>query len=192
VRRDPDHLRAAALAGANGVVAMIVLGVAALVTDSPLVVPPIGASVFLVATMPGVVAATPRAVVGGHAIGLGAGFVALAVLGLRDHPTALVEGMTGHRVAATALALGLTCAGMVLFAVPHPPAGATTLVVSLGLVREPLDLLVVLAAVTVVAGQGRLVARLEGPPPPLAVVPGGRRAEPAPAGRRLDPEAASG
>jgi len=44
----------------------------------------------------------------------------------------------GQTVLAAALSLSATGAFMVLFRVSHPPAGATTLIVSLGIISQPL------------------------------------------------------
>jgi len=62
-----------------------------------------------------------------------------------------VEGVNLPRVFAAALSLAATCAIMVLLDVPHPPACATTLIVSLGIVRQPLALGIMEAAVAIMA-----------------------------------------
>jgi CBS-domain-containing membrane protein len=46
--------------------------------------------------------------------------------------------------------------------VPHPPAGATTLIVSLGILREPWQLVVLMLAVTLLVVQGFAINRLAG------------------------------
>ena len=46
--------------------------------------------------------------------------------------------------------------------VPHPPAGATTLIVSLGILREPEQLAVLMAAVVLLVVQGFVINRLAG------------------------------
>lgn len=56
---------------------------------------------------------------------------------------------------------------MVWFGVPHPPAGATTLIVSLGLLTQPEQLAVLMAAVIVLLAQGFVINRLAGLPYPL-------------------------
>ena len=50
---------------------------------------------------------------------------------------------------------------------PHPPAGATTLIVSLGILREPEQLLVLMVAVVLLVAQGIVINRLAGIPYPL-------------------------
>jgi CBS-domain-containing membrane protein len=56
---------------------------------------------------------------------------------------------------------------MVLLRAPHPPAGATTLIVSLGLLHTPLQLAVLMAAVILLCIQAVVINRLAGLPYPL-------------------------
>jgi CBS-domain-containing membrane protein len=56
---------------------------------------------------------------------------------------------------------------MVLARVPHPPAGATTLIVSLGILREPDQLVILMVAVVLLVVQGFLINRLAGIPYPV-------------------------
>ncbi len=51
---------------------------------------------------------------------------------------------------------------MVWARVPHPPAGATTLIVSLGILRTPVDLAVLMLAVVLLTIQGFVINRLAG------------------------------
>jgi CBS domain-containing membrane protein len=71
------------------------------------------------------------------------------------------------RVGAAALSLGLTSGLMVLCRVPHPPAGATTLIVSLGLLPHPWQLAVLLLAVGLITAQALIINRLAGIAYPL-------------------------
>ena len=80
---------------------------------------------------------------------------------------ALSESVTAAHVGAAGLSLGLTCGAMVWAHVPHPPAGATTLIVSLGLLREPGQLAVLMVAVVLLVAQGLAINRLAGIPYPL-------------------------
>jgi CBS domain-containing membrane protein len=52
-------------------------------------------------------------------------------------PALLRPGVTASRVGAAAISLGLTSGLMVWARVPHPPAGATTLIESLGILQNP-------------------------------------------------------
>lgn len=68
---------------------------------------------------------------------------------------------------AAALSLGLTSGAMVWARVPHPPAGATTLIVSLGILRAPEQLVVLMIAVALLVLQGWAINRLAGIPYPV-------------------------
>jgi CBS-domain-containing membrane protein len=146
----------------NGVIAIGLMSVAALVTDAPFVFPSLGPTAFLLFFTPLLPAASPRNTLGGHAIGAAAGYLSLVVFGLTDRAPALVEGVAWNRVGAAALSLGLTSGVMVWCSVPHPPAGATTLIVSLGILREPEDLVVLMVAVALLVVQGFVINRLAG------------------------------
>lgn len=72
---------------------------------------------------------------------------------------------------AAGLSLGITSGLMVLLKAPHPPAGATTLIVSLGLLRDLDQLAVLMLAVLVLVGQAIAINRLAGLPYPLWSAP---------------------
>lgn len=84
------------------------------------------------------------------------------IFGLTDDPPALASEVSAGRVGAAALSLGLTAGLMVWAKVPHPPAGATTLIVSLGILREPDQLAVLMLAVGLLVVQGIVINRLAG------------------------------
>ena len=60
---------------------------------------------------------------------------------------------------------------MVLVKAPHPPAGATTLIISLGLLTEPVEMLVLMIAVLLLTGQAFVINRLAGLPYPAWASP---------------------
>ena len=62
-------------------------------------------------------------------------------------PFGMHPGVHGPRILAAALSLSATGALMVLFRVSHPPAGATTLIVSLGIIAQPKELVIIEVAV---------------------------------------------
>ena len=66
-----------------------------------------------------------------------------------------------------ALSLATTGALLILLNVPHPPAAATTLIVSLGVVTTPAYLFVLEAAVGLLVVQALLINRLAGVRYPL-------------------------
>jgi CBS domain-containing membrane protein len=151
----------------NGLIAIGVMAGVALVTGEPFVFPSLGPTAFLLFYTPLTPAASPRNTIGGHAIGAAAGYLSLVLFDLTDAAPALASSVTGSRVAAAALSLGLTSGAMVWARVPHPPAGATTLIVSLGILREPEQLAVLMVAVVLLLMQGFAINRLAGIPYPV-------------------------
>ncbi len=57
---------------------------------------------------------------------------------------------------------GSTSGFMAWLEVPHPPAGATTLIVSLGIITAPLHLAVLMAAVVALVLEGLIINGLAG------------------------------
>lgn len=151
----------------NGLIAIAAMAFVAYVTGEPFVFPSLGPTAFLLFYTPLQPAASPRNTLGGHAIGAAAGYLALVVFGLTNDAPALASSVTGARVGAAALSLGLTAGAMVWARVPHPPAGATTLIVSLGILREPEQLMVLMVAVALLVVQGFVINRLAGIPYPV-------------------------
>jgi CBS-domain-containing membrane protein len=151
----------------NGVLSIGLMAVAALVTGAPFIFPSLGPTAFLLFYTPMLPSACPRNTLAGHAIGAAAGYFALVVFGLQHAGPALATEITAARVGAAALSLGLTSGLMVWARVPHPPAGATTLIVSLGILHEPWQLAVLMLAVVLLVLQGLGINRLAGIPYPL-------------------------
>ncbi|WP_267642108.1 HPP family protein [Haloarchaeobius amylolyticus] len=125
-----------------------VCGVVAWATGLPFVFPSLGPTAFVLATAadPG-----PRRVVGGHTVGAIVGFAAHALLapGLVATTQFAPFAPASVRLAlAGALAVAGTTAGMRLSGTVHPPACATTLILSLGLLGRLRAVGVVVAAVT--------------------------------------------
>lgn len=151
----------------NGLIAIGAMASVALATGQPFVFPSLGPTAFLLFYTPLLPASSPRNTMGGHLIGAAAGYLALVLFGLTGDPPALSTGVDGARVGAAAVSLGLTSGAMVWAKVPHPPAGATTLIVSLGILREPEQLVVLMLAVALLVVQGLVINRLAGIPYPL-------------------------
>ncbi|MBS1836214.1 MAG: HPP family protein [Actinobacteria bacterium] len=151
----------------NGVISIAIMSAAAVLTGQALIFPSLGPTAFLLFYTPMVPAASPRNTICGHAIGAAAGYLSLVVFGLTAAGPALATGVTWSRVGAAAMSLGLTSGLMVWLRVPHPPAGATTLIVSLGILREPVQLLVLMLAVVLLVVQGYVINHLAGIDYPL-------------------------
>lgn len=162
VQRHDSTLVLGAFAFVNGLVSIAIMAAAAFVTGAPFIFPSLGPTAFLLFYTPTAPAASPRNTILGHLVGVSAGYLALVLFGLTDAAPALATSVTLGRVWAAALSLALTSGFMVWLRVPHPPAGATTLIVSLGILREPWQLLVLMAAVVLLTIQGFVINRLAG------------------------------
>ena len=142
------------------VISIGVISSIAVMTKNPLVFPSLGPTAYLLFFTPLARASSPRHALLGHAIGIVCGYVALLTSGATA--TGITHGVEWPTVLAAALSLGTTGAAMVLLRVSHPPAGATTLIVSLGLISKPLHLLIVEAAVLLLVVEAFAINRLAG------------------------------
>ena len=122
----------------------------------------LGPSAFSMFFHPTSPSSSPRNALCGHALGILCGYGALWITGLAYAPSAISEGVTMARVIACALSLAATGASMILLDVVHPPAGATTLIVSLGIITRPFHLLVVELAVGLIVLEALVINRLAG------------------------------
>jgi CBS-domain-containing membrane protein len=151
----------------NGFATIALLAALAMIWSVPLVFPSLRPTAFLLFASPEAPSACPRNALCGHAIGILCGFGALWLTGLQHSPSAMLEGVNLARVAAAALSLAFTGAFMILLDVVHSPAGATTLIISLGIITHPLHLLAIEAAVALIVIQALVTQRLRGVSYPL-------------------------
>jgi CRP-like cAMP-binding protein len=159
----------------NGFISMAILCGLAMVVHTPFIFPSLGAMAFLIFFTPTAPTASPRNALCGTAVALICGYGALRLTGLHQAGPAVITEVQWARILAAALSLAVTGALMILLNVPHPPAAATTLVVSLGVITNPLYLIVLEAAVGLLAVQAIIINRLTGVRYPLwAQVPAPR------------------
>jgi CBS-domain-containing membrane protein len=151
----------------NGFVTIGLLALLALLTGSPFVFPSLGPTAYLFFFTPLAEASSPRNTILGHAIGLICGYAAFALTAASSPPFGMHPGVHGARVLAAALSLSATGALMALFRVSHPPAGATTLLVSLGIISQPKELVIIEVAVILLTAQALAINRMAGLPYPL-------------------------
>jgi CBS domain-containing membrane protein len=128
----------------------------------PFVFPSVGPTALLLFSSPDSPSACPRNTLCGHGIGILCGYGALLITGLQHAPSAMLVGVDFARVIAAALSVASTGALMVLFRVVHSPAGATTLIISLGIITSPLHLLLIEAAVALMLLQAFFIYRAQG------------------------------
>lgn len=155
----------------GGFVTIAVLGVVAMFSALPALFPSLGPTAFLLFAAPTAPASQPRNVLAGHAIGLVCGYLALVLTGLTDARPAFVMGMTVPRILAVAFSLAATSAAMVKLGVGHPPAGATTMIVSLGVIARPNALLVMEVSIALLLGMSLMMQKW------LGIVPAPAAAE---------------
>jgi CBS domain-containing membrane protein len=143
LRHFPQRLVRAIYVFINGFVTIGLLALLALVTGNPFVFPSLGPTAYLLFFSPLADASTPRNTILGHAIGLVCGYLAFVFTGAGTVPFGIHPGIFWPRILAAALSLSATGAVMVLSRVNHPPAGATTLIVSLGIIAKPRELIII-------------------------------------------------
>ncbi len=151
----------------NGFITIGLLALLALFTGSPFVFPSLGPTAYLFFFSPLAEASSPRNTILGHGIGLVCGYAAFLLTVASSPPFGMHPGVHGPRVLAAALSLSATGALMALFRVSHPPAGATTLIVSLGIISQPKELVIIEAAVILLTVQAFAINRLAGIPYPV-------------------------
>lgn len=151
----------------NGFVTIAVLALLAVVSETPFVFPSLGPTAYLFFFAPLGESSTPRNAILGHAIGLICGYAAFWAAGLQHGAPNFHDGVYWPRILSAALSLAFTGAFMVLFRVNHPPAGATTLIVALGILSMPSHLVVIEIAVVLLTLQSFVINRLAGLPYPV-------------------------
>lgn len=151
----------------NGFIAIAILAGVAMVSHTPFIFPSLGPTAILLFYTPLSPTASPRHTLYGHAIGILCGYASLLLTGLHHAPSALGTSIDERRILAVALSLALTAGLMVLLKAAHPPAGATTMIVSLGIVTRPFYLVIIEIAVALLVGQGILINRAAGLDYPL-------------------------
>ena len=138
------------------------LALLALVSRNPFVFPSLGPTAYLLFFSPLSKPSSPRNTIFGHMIGLICGYAAFVVTGAGALPFEAHPSIFWPRILAAALSLAATGACMVLFEVSHPPAGATTLIVSLGIIWQPRELVIIEVAVLLLVAQALMINRLAG------------------------------
>jgi CBS domain-containing membrane protein len=167
LRHFPPRLVWALYVLVNGFLTIALLAMLAVVTDSPFVFPSLGPTGYLLFIAPLAENSSPRNTIMGHAIGLICGYAAFVVTGAANLPFGVHAGVYWPRILAAALSLSATGAFMVLLRAGHPPAGATTLIVSLGIISKPKELVIIEVAVFLLVAQAFAINRMAGLPYPL-------------------------
>lgn len=184
--RFPERHVWAAFVLCMGFLSTAILAAVAMISHTPFIFPSLGPTAILFFFHPMSASASPRHALLGHAIGVLCGYGSLVVLGLQNAGSAANGSIDVHRVVAVALSLGTTAFFMVLLKVAHAPAGATTLIVSLGIITRPWHLAVIEIAVALLCLQAICFNRLSGLNYPLWIGPVDSAMEELRTGRRLE------
>ena len=137
--------------------AILVAGLLGLAFHRPWLFASLGPSAFQLAEYPEQKSARAYNTIVGHLSGLAMGFAAVAVLGAWDAPKVLsTHHLTAIRVWASVIAIALTSAMILALRASHPPAGSTTLLVSLGSFSTWADVRVVVIGVAIIAAVGEI------------------------------------
>ena len=139
--------------------------------DEPLLFPSLGATAFLFFETPLAEVGTPRNAIIGHLVAIGAALASLGAFGLLDAPSVYVEGVTPARIGAVAFSVAITGGALRLLRAAHPPAGATTIIVSSGLLAKPHQVAAVVGGVALITAAGWALNRLMGVPAPAWAAP---------------------
>src|SRR4051794_37499181 len=141
---------------------MLAVGLIGIARKEPWVFPSLGPTVMLFFETPMQKAASAKNAIVGHLVGLVVGAACLWGWNLDAHPPVIVEGLTPARVAAAATSVAVTALILRFIRSPPPPAGATTLIVSLGILKTVPQLRVMALSVIVLTALSVLVNRLVG------------------------------
>jgi CBS-domain-containing membrane protein len=152
VKQRHGVLGAAGYAFILSAVVLATAGCVGLAVHLPWLFPSLGPTVMLFFESPDQPSARPINTLIGHLVGVGVG--CLAVFGLMGQPSAPIGGLTGGYVAAGALSVAGTTLILTLLHRPHPPAGASTLIVSLGILSTPPQVASMVGAVLLVTVLG--------------------------------------
>lgn len=128
-------------------ITLAVLGLMGLLSHLPWLFPSLGPTVMLFFESPEQPASRPVNTLVGHGVGLLAGIACFHVVGVAAAGSAPVDGLHAPHLVAGAVSVAVTTLVLSLLGLPHPPAGATTLIVSLGILSSPAQFGVMAAAI---------------------------------------------
>ncbi|WP_298252056.1 HPP family protein [uncultured Arthrobacter sp.] len=134
-------------AAALSLLTLSAVGLIGLLTHMPWLFPSLGPTLMLFFESPDQPSSRPLNTLVGHGVGLAAGIACFYAFGIDGLQAAPVGGLTAAHVLAGAVSVAATTLALTMLRLPHPPAGATTLIVSLGILHTPVHFLTMAAAV---------------------------------------------
>lgn len=131
----------------------------AVATGAPLLFPALGASAVIVFGAPTAPTSRPRNVVCSHLLGAVVGWCMLAAFGVAAERGGLSAPLDAAHATTGVLSLGLTTWLMLRLAIFHPAAGATTMIVGMGLLPQAHQIVSIVAAAALLCLYARIVLR---------------------------------
>ena len=138
---------------------ILVAGMAAWLTQVPLLFASLGPTAFEMTETPERNSARPYNVIVGHLIGVIAGFVALAATDAWRTPAVSTHSISLLRVWASVIAALLTVAGTLMARATQPAALSTTLVIATGSMQRLVDGPIIMAAILLITLVGEPLRR---------------------------------
>ncbi|MCW2603220.1 MAG: hypothetical protein JWN61_1355 [Pseudonocardiales bacterium] len=166
--------------GAAGYAAILCLavlgtvGAVGILSRMPWLFPSLGPTVMLFFESPNEKASRPLNALVGHGVGIGLGWLCLLAFGLNGQLAAPTAGLSLRYVAAGAVSVAATTMVLTAIKLPHPPAGASTLIVSLGIIATGPRIAAMASAVVAVTAMAWLVNLVLGTRPSPVGHPAGR------------------
>ncbi len=130
---------------------ILVLSLIAWVSGAPFIFPSLGPTAYILA-FGRKISHTANVVIGGHACGILGGLVSYYLVVHPYNLLTLVEPFSSSGFwlgLGAVLAIAITTFLMLVFQISHPPACATTLIISLGILPHWFDGIVILIAVVI-------------------------------------------
>lgn len=147
VRQARSKVGVSLYAAALCLIVLTATGTVGLALHAPWLFPSLGPTVMLFFESPQEKSSRPTNALIGHTVGLLAGTLCLYGFGLQDDPSVPDGGLTPAHLWAGVLSVALTTLVLTWLNTPHPPAGATTLIISLGILTSTSDLLSMACAI---------------------------------------------
>ncbi len=140
---------------------ILAVGIIGLIAGQPWLFPSLGPTAYLQVENPGLPSARIYNIIVGHYVGIAAGLIGIAIFGLWSIPSVLISHhLLPAWVGAAAIAIALTIIINMFLRASHPPAAATTLLVSLGAFTTPTQILSLIIGVLILAIIGEALRRI--------------------------------
>lgn len=153
----PDSIWATLIGG----FLILAVGVIGLSTGQPWLFPSLGPTAYLQVENPGLPSARIYNTIVGHYVGIVAGLIGIAIFGMWTTPSVLMSHqLLPGWVGAATISVALTIIINMFLRSSHPPAAATTLLVSLGAFKTPPQILSIIIGVLILAILGEILRRI--------------------------------